>query len=104
MLIILLILIKFSRFVDHIKYICNYQDNVTEYIINWLAHIIQNPTRKTETAIVFYSYLEGIGKNAFTDIVTKLFDSYVGKGTNMLLGVPNRTILYTRILHTIIHL
>lgn len=74
---------KLDCFIHHIKYICNYQENVSEYIINWLAHIIQNPTRKTETAIVFYSYLEGIGKNAFTDIVTKLFDNYVGKLANI---------------------
>jgi putative DNA primase/helicase len=62
---------------DHIKYLCNEELNVYEYILNWISHIIQKPQRKTETALVFYSHKEGIGKNIFTTILKKIFDGYV---------------------------
>ena len=62
---------------DHIMYLCNHEENVYEYILNWISHIVQKPQRKTETALVFYSHKEGIGKNIFTTILKKIFDGYV---------------------------
>jgi putative DNA primase/helicase len=62
---------------DHIKYLCNDEEDVYEYILNWISHIVQKPERKTETALVFYSHKEGIGKNIFTTILKKIFDGYV---------------------------
>jgi len=62
---------------DHIKYLCNDETEVYEYVLNWISHIIQKPQRKTETALVFYSHKEGIGKNIFTTILKKIFDGYV---------------------------
>lgn len=63
-------------FLDHIKYLVNDENEVYEYILNWLAHIIQQTQRKTEAAIVLYSKKEGVGKNAFTDLVSKIFKGY----------------------------
>jgi hypothetical protein len=62
---------------NHILYLCNEDKEVYEYVLNWISHIIQKPQRKTETALVFYSHKEGIGKNIFTTILKKMFDGYV---------------------------
>jgi superfamily II DNA or RNA helicase len=64
-------------FIDHIKYICNYQDELVEYVINWLAHVIQFPTIKMNTAIVFYHQLTDTIDTAFIDILNKLFYNYI---------------------------
>lgn len=75
---------------DHIKYLCKDEKEVYEYILNWISHIIQKPNRKTESAVVFYSQAEGVGKNALTDILTKIFDGYVAPVTlNDLTGKFN---------------
>ena len=68
---------KIDRILQHIKYVCN-DDKVYEYFLNWLAHIVQKPYRKTESAIVFYSHWEGVGKNAITDLLKKIFNNYIG--------------------------
>jgi hypothetical protein len=72
---------KIQTILDHIKYLVNEEgkkDTPTyEYVLNWLAHIIQRPERKTESALVFSSRKEGIGKNAFTDLLEKIFEGYI---------------------------
>lgn len=68
---------KIQRLLEHIRYVCN-ADDVNEYFLNWLAHIVQKPFRKTEAAIVFYSHWEGVGKNAITDLLKKIFNGYIG--------------------------
>jgi len=80
---------------NHIKYLVNEEDKKNtptfDYVLNWMAHIIQKPQRKTESALVFYSRKEGVGKNAFTDIVEKIFNGYYQKvkGIETLAGKFN---------------
>ena len=70
-------------FINHIYYICNEVDSVekpiSNYLLNWFAHIIQKPEVKTNVAIVLYSITEGIGKNRLSDIMNKLFKNYENK-------------------------
>ena len=55
---------------------CN--DDVYNYVLNWIAFIIQNPGIKSETALVLKG-LQGIGKNRFTDILCELMSGYSAK-------------------------
>jgi hypothetical protein len=69
-------------FIDHIGFLCSNdskQKELIEYILNWMSHIIQKPETKTEVAIVFYSIVEGAGKNILFDIFEKLLDTYSAK-------------------------
>ncbi len=70
-------------FTDHVAYVCNETDKevkiITEYVLQWIAHIIQKPFSKTKVAIVIYSIEEGIGKNIISDIISKLFYGYCVK-------------------------
>lgn len=63
-------------YLDHIKYICNNDEKAYNYFINWLSHIIQKPEQKNLTAMVFYSIIEGIGKNFVFDIYAELLKGY----------------------------
>jgi len=64
-------------FLDHVqKIICNNNLEVFEFILNWIAFIIQNPGEKCETALLLISD-QGCGKNVFfTDIICKLVEGY----------------------------
>lgn len=81
---------KIKNILNHIKYLCNEEKIEKEedcimyqYILNWISHIIQKPARKTESALVFFSNKHGVGKNAFTDILEKIFDGYAEPDVNL---------------------
>jgi hypothetical protein len=63
-------------YLNHIKYMCNNDQKAYNYLINWLAHIIQKPEEKTNVALVFYSIVEGVGKNFIFDIYCELLKGY----------------------------
>jgi hypothetical protein len=52
--------------------LANKESNVNDYILNWLAHIIQKPEKKIGTALVFRSS-QGAGKSLVTKFVEKQF-------------------------------
>ena len=58
-----------------LKYVSN-DDIAYEYFKQWIAHIVKTPYKKTNVAIVLYSEVGGIGKNAITDALCKLFENY----------------------------
>ena len=67
---------KIQHYLNHIKYVCNENNEAYEYFINWMAHIIQKPDIKTEVAVVLFSSVEGIGKNIIWDVFAKLLEGY----------------------------
>ncbi|KAA6358326.1 MAG: hypothetical protein EZS28_046147, partial [Streblomastix strix] len=50
-------------------------ERVYEYILNWIAWLIQNPGKKSRAAIVLQGR-QGIGKNRFTDVIAELTSRY----------------------------
>lgn len=66
-------------YLNLIKYICKDEKDEYQYVINWLAHIIQKPAQKTNVALVFFSDTEGVGKNFMFDIYEKLLEGYCNK-------------------------
>jgi hypothetical protein len=70
-------------FIKHIEFICNEEGlkekPISEYVLNWFAHIIQKPDIKTEVALVLYSIVEGVGKNKVSDIFSKIVKGYDAK-------------------------
>ncbi|KAI8823502.1 uncharacterized protein EV422DRAFT_565448 [Fimicolochytrium jonesii] len=62
---------KFKLLLDHAKNIlCSGDEEFYSYLIHWLAHIVQFPGQKTQTAPVFFSK-QGTGKNIFFDFFAK---------------------------------
>jgi len=70
---------KIQTYLNHIKFICNGDEEVYNYFISWMAHVIQKPGTKTDVAIVIYSLVEGIGKNIIWDGFAKLLEGYAAK-------------------------
>lgn len=50
--------------------ICNEDKVVSEYMFNWLAHLVQKPHQKIGVNVVAKSVLEGAGKDTFLDFFT----------------------------------
>jgi len=53
-------------FLKHIYYLAGENEQVKEYIIKWMAYIVQKPGVKTQVAFVFKSD-EGMGKTGWAD-------------------------------------
>jgi hypothetical protein len=82
-----------TPFINHIRYICKEDvatpvggagstesaTPITDYVLNWFAHIIQKPHIKTKVALVLYSMTEGVGKNIISDIFSILLEGYTAK-------------------------
>ena len=66
---------------DLIKVLSNHHDEAYEYILNWLAHIIQSPGKKCGTALVLKSK-EGAGKNTLVDIMRMILGQFVAETAN----------------------
>lgn len=62
---------KIEKLLSHVENILvNKNTDHYNYVINWLAHIIQKPAKKTGVSIIFYS-LKGTGKGIFLNFLTK---------------------------------
>ena len=67
---------KICLFLSHIKnIIANGDDNLYKYILSWIAFIVQNPGKKTNTCLIILGE-EGTGKTMFTTVICKLFGNY----------------------------
>jgi hypothetical protein len=55
-------------FIEHLHILMNRDRASTDYILDWIAQIFQQPSRKTGIALLLKGS-EGVGKNRFTDIL-----------------------------------
>ena len=59
---------RIQPILDHIKVVlCNNNQEHYTYVLNWFSRIIQDPTNRPQTGLVFYSPEHGVGKNIFTN-------------------------------------
>jgi putative DNA primase/helicase len=59
-------------FLRHAAVLCNNVPQHTEYLLKYLAHIVQYPGQLSNVAVVFKSIVKGVGKNTFLDFFMKL--------------------------------
>ena len=65
-----------SKYLKHIHdNIANGNDELYNYILNWISYILQNPGEKTGTCLVITGE-QGTGKNTFTDVICNLMQRY----------------------------
>ena len=65
-----------SPFLTHVReIIANGNDELYNYMLNWISFILQNPAKKTKTVLVLTGE-QGTGKNTFTDIICDLMKRY----------------------------
>jgi len=59
---------RIQPILNHIKIVlCNNNQEHYEYVLNWFSRIIEDPTNRPQTGLVFYSKEHGVGKNIFTN-------------------------------------
>ncbi len=65
-----------SLYLTHIREnIANGNEELYNYILNWISFILQNPAEKTGTCLVLTGE-QGTGKNTFTNIICDLMKRY----------------------------
>jgi hypothetical protein len=62
-----------SIFLNHIKILCNHEQDTYDYFINWIAQMIQYPA--TKTTMILFQGGEGCGKGRLFSIIEKLVGS-----------------------------
>ena len=55
-------------FVEHVHVLMNRDQAATDYVLDWIAQIFQQPSRKTGIALLLKG-AEGVGKNRLTDLL-----------------------------------
>jgi hypothetical protein len=77
--------------VDYIFNIISNQNNeLYNYILNWISFLLQNPGSKTETGFIIIGE-QGIGKNLFfTDVISVLFGRYAIANENNINNIIDR--------------
>lgn len=53
---------------EHFDLIANHDPKVKEYLLNWFAHLVQYPARKTEVCLLIQG-LQGAGKSVFAELM-----------------------------------
>lgn len=65
-----------SFYLNHIREnIANGNEELYNYILNWISYILQNPEGKTGSCLVITGE-QGTGKNTFTDVICNLMKRY----------------------------
>jgi putative DNA primase/helicase len=63
-------------YIQHIRQVlCNGDKRAADYVIGWLAHLVQQPHEKPSVAIVMKS-VEGTGKGTFFEPIKQIFGSH----------------------------
>ena len=66
---------KFDMFLDHCKAnICNGDEVLYNWVLDWLADMFQRPERKNGVALVLRSSAEGTGKGRFATTISNLIN------------------------------
>eukprot|EP00798_Chlamydomonas_sp_ICE-L_P004489 gene4489-biopygen22200 len=80
-------------FIEFLHTLCGNNQECTDYILNWIAQIFQQPAQKTGVAILLKGE-EGVGKNRATDLLRAMVgaDKFLQTATpaNTLYGRFNR--------------
>ena len=78
---------KIDKILWHIRYIwCKNNDDLFNYIINWLAHLMQIPYKKVGVSILLKSQ-QGAGKNIIWEFIA---DFIIGKKYSLVIGDIDR--------------
>ena len=62
-----------NLFLDHIKLLCNFEEEATKYLINYIADLLQNPEILPQIAIVITGK-KGVGKDLLIDYIEQIIN------------------------------
>lgn len=65
-----------SMFIELIEALTNYHKESTDYLLNYLAHAIQNPALLPLVAVVIRSMAKGVGKGTLSKVLHRITDNF----------------------------
>lgn len=71
-----------TPFIEHLKYLLDDENEIVDFYLDWLAHLVQQPATKQTTALLMTSRAEGIGKG----IAARMFAELVGLSNTRYLS------------------
>ena len=79
-----------APFLYHIRHIiCDDDPKVEDYVIRWVSYVLQNPGKKTGTALIILGQ-QGTGKNIFTNTICKLIANYTSPNVDSINDVVGK--------------
>ena len=60
------------RFREYIHNLLGGRDNYVNYILSWIANIVQFPAHRSKVCIILYSLVEGVGKSLLIELIEKV--------------------------------
>jgi hypothetical protein len=63
-------------FCDIVSANCNDEDDITKYVMNTYADMLQNPFRKTGVCIIFSSKIQGVGKDTSLGVIKRIIGNH----------------------------
>lgn len=79
-----------ARFNEFISNLVDGRENYINYILAWIANIIQYPAYRSQVCIVLYSLIEDVGKSKLCELIEKVVDEKysfcITDVTNQLFG------------------
>lgn len=64
-----------DKILELLNYLCNEEEAVFEWVLKWIAYPLQHPGAKMESAVVMHGE-EGLGKNFFWAVVSRIYRDY----------------------------
>lgn len=77
---------KVDLFLELVRSLTDYDEPATEYLLSYLAHILQVPEKKPETAIVMRSKSHGVGKGTLMKLLSRFTENYAHLTSSESLG------------------
>lgn len=78
------------RLKEYLSNLVGGRDNYVNYILSWIANIIQYPAFRSKVCIILYSLVEGVGKSLLIELIEKIIgDKYsfaITDVSNQLFG------------------
>lgn len=72
-----------QRFINHLKLLVGHEEDAHNYLLNYIADLVQNPHNLPEVALLFKSK-QGLGKDLMVNYIEKMIaDKYVYRTANV---------------------
>jgi Family of unknown function (DUF5906) len=56
-------------FEAHVRYLCNDDEAAADHLLDWIAHLVQQPGERVNHAVLIVSKAQGVGKSMLGDVV-----------------------------------
>lgn len=76
-----------NTFKEYIFNLVGEREEYMNYLISWIANMVQFPAYRSKVCIVLYSIIEGVGKSILCDLIEKIVDT---KYTYFITDVNNQ--------------